>query len=29
VYNAILTPFVYALLRRVFEGSRPKRVVRF
>jgi rod shape-determining protein MreD len=29
VYNAILTPLVYPLLRRVFEGSRPKRVVRF
>jgi len=29
VYNAILTPLVYPLLRRIFEGSRPKRVVRF
>ncbi len=29
VYSAILTPLVYPLLRRIFEGSRPKRVVRF
>jgi rod shape-determining protein MreD len=29
VYNAILTPLVYPALRRIFEGSRPKRVVRF
>ena len=29
VYNAILTPLVYPVLRRIFEGSRPKRVVRF
>lgn len=29
VYNAILTPIVYPLLRRVIEGSRPQRVVRF
>jgi len=29
VYCAILTPLVYPVLRRVFEGSRPKRVVRF
>ena len=29
LYNAILTPIVFPLLRRVFEGSRPQRVVRF
>ena len=29
LYNAILTPLVYPVLRRIFEGSRPKRVVRF
>jgi rod shape-determining protein MreD len=29
VYTALLTPLVYPVLRRVFEGSRPKRVVRF
>jgi rod shape-determining protein MreD len=29
VYCAILTPLVYPVLRRVFEGSRPRRVVRF
>ncbi|MGZ6546123.1 MAG: hypothetical protein ACXVEI_12500, partial [Actinomycetota bacterium] len=29
LYCAILTPLVYPVLRRVFEGSRPKRVVRF
>ena len=29
LYNAILTPLVYPILRRIFEGSRPKRVVRF
>lgn len=29
VYGAILTPIVYPLLRRVIEGSRPTRVVRF
>ena len=29
VYNAVLTPLVYPVLRRIFEGSRPKRVVRF
>ena len=29
VYCAVLTPLVYPVLRRVFEGSRPKRVVRF
>jgi rod shape-determining protein MreD len=28
-YCAILTPLVYPILRRVFEGSRPRRVVRF
>ncbi|HEY6568481.1 MAG TPA: rod shape-determining protein MreD [Actinomycetota bacterium] len=29
VYGAILTPIVYPILRRVIEGSRPTRVVRF
>lgn len=29
VYSAILTPLVFPVLRRIFEGSRPKRVVRF
>lgn len=29
LYNAILTPLVLPVLRRVFEGSRPTRVVRF
>ena len=29
LYNAILTPLAFPLLRRVFEGSRPTRVVRF
>jgi len=29
LYNAVLTPIVYPLLRRVSEGSRPPRVVRF
>lgn len=29
LYNAVLTPIVYPLLRRVAEGSRPRRVVRF
>jgi rod shape-determining protein MreD len=29
LYNAILTPIFYPLLRRVIEGSRPTRVVRF
>lgn len=29
LYGAILTPIVYPLLRRVVEGSRPTRVVRF
>jgi rod shape-determining protein MreD len=29
LYNAVLTPIVYPLLRRVIEGSRPRKVVRF
>lgn len=29
LYGAILTPLLYPLLRRVIEGSRPTRVVRF
>jgi rod shape-determining protein MreD len=29
LYNAILTPIVFPVLRRIFEGSRPTRVVRF
>lgn len=29
VYGAILTPILYPLLRRLTEGSRPTRVVRF
>ena len=29
VYCVILTPLVYPVLRRIFEGSRPRRVVRF
>ena len=29
LYGAILTPIVYPLLRRLIEGSRPTRVVRF
>jgi rod shape-determining protein MreD len=29
VYNAVLTPILYPLLRRVAESSRPRRVVRF
>jgi hypothetical protein len=29
VYGAILTPILYPLLRRMIEGSRPQRVVRF
>lgn len=29
LYTALLTPLVYPLLRRVFEGSRRRRVVRF
>ena len=28
VYNAVLTPIVYPLLRRVTEGPRSRRVVR-
>lgn len=28
-YNAILTPIVFPLMRRIAEGSRPRRVVRF
>ena len=29
VYSAVLTPLVFPILRRIFEGSRPRRVVRF
>jgi rod shape-determining protein MreD len=29
LYNAILTPILFPVLRRLFEGSRPTRVVRF
>jgi rod shape-determining protein MreD len=29
LYGAILTPIFYPLLRRMLEGSRPKRVVRY
>jgi rod shape-determining protein MreD len=29
IYNAVLTPILYPLLRRITEGSRPRRVVRF
>lgn len=29
VYNAILTPLLYPLLRRVVEGSRARRVIRW
>jgi rod shape-determining protein MreD len=29
LYNAVLTPILYPLLRRVSIGSRPRRVVRF
>ena len=29
LYGALLTPILYPLLRRVIEGSRPTRVVRF
>jgi len=29
LYNAVLTPILYPLLRRISEGSRPRRVVRF
>ena len=28
-YNAVLTPILYPLLRRITEGSRPRRVVHF
>jgi rod shape-determining protein MreD len=28
VYNAVLTPIAYPILRRVTEGSRPRKVVR-
>lgn len=29
VYGAVLTPILYPLLRRLFEGSQPRRVVRY
>ena len=29
LYNAVLTPILYPFLRRILEGSRPRRVVRF
>ena len=29
LYNAVLTPILYPVLRRITEGSRPRRVVRF
>jgi rod shape-determining protein MreD len=29
LYGAVLTPIVYPLLRRLDEGTRPRRVVRF
>jgi rod shape-determining protein MreD len=29
LYNAVLTPILYPLLRRIVEGSQPRRVVRF
>ena len=29
LYGAILTPILYPVLRRIIEGSRPTRVVRF
>lgn len=29
LYGALLTPLVVPVLRRIFEGSRPRRVVRF
>jgi rod shape-determining protein MreD len=29
LYNAVLTPILYPLLRRISVGSRPRRVVRF
>ncbi len=28
-YNAVLTPIVFPVIRRLAEGSRPRRVVRF
>ena len=28
-YNAVLTPILYPVLRRITQGSRPRRVVRF
>jgi hypothetical protein len=28
LYNAVLTPILSPLLRRIIEGSRPRRVVR-
>ncbi len=28
LYNAILTPLIYPILRRAIEGSRPRRVIR-
>jgi rod shape-determining protein MreD len=28
-YNAVLTPLLYPLLRRISEGARPRKVVRF
>jgi len=28
-YDALLTPLAYPVLRRLFEGSRPRKVVRF
>jgi hypothetical protein len=28
LYNAVLTPIVYPVLRRVTEGARPRKVVR-
>jgi hypothetical protein len=29
LYSAMLTPLIYPVLRRIFERSRPRRVVRF
>lgn len=29
IYNAVLTPILYPVLRRAAEGTRPRRVVRF
>jgi rod shape-determining protein MreD len=29
LYNAVLTPIVYPVLRRAAEGTRPRKVVRF